>query len=121
MRRIAVAVLATVFSAGVARADTVKIPRNVNEAGMKAAKCSVDPKEIDEDLDAHELTGRLKLVGVYCWRAAYQGGSVYFIIELAALDKARLMQFLIWSTSKKRLVQTCSEISYRFIASHSDR
>ena len=103
MDRILLAAIALVIAAGIGRADTVKIPKDVIEAGWKKAECSVDLKEIGDEQEALALTGKLKLVEIYCWRAAYQAGSIYFIVEPAAPDKAQLMRFPIWSIKKKRL------------------
>src|SRR5262249_13910341 len=44
-----------------------------------------------------------KLVEVYCWRAAYQAGSIFFVVDPAAPDKARVLRFQYWSTEKKKM------------------
>lgn len=103
MIRAALAIAAVLTAAGFARADTVKIPRSVIEAGFKQAECSIDPKEIEDEQDAQPLGGTLTLVEVYCWRAAYQAGSIFFAVDPATPDLARLLRFPIWSTNKKRL------------------
>ncbi len=83
---------------------------------MKQAECTVDPKEIDDELDALALSGTLKLVEVYCWRAAYQAGSIFFAVDPKAPDKARLLRFPIWSTSKKQLDRSYSLTSPEYDA-----
>ena len=103
MIRSLLAGVALTAAAGNALADTVKIPKDVLEAGWKKAECSVDLKEAGDEQEAQSLTGKLKLVEIYCWRAAYQAGSIYFVVDPDAPDKAQLVRFPIWSISKKRL------------------
>ena len=108
MIRIALATIALMSAAAAARADSVKIPRSVLEAGFKQAECTIDVKEIDDEYEVQPLSGKLKLVEVYCWRAAYQAGSIFFVVDPAAPDKAQLVRFRTWHTGKKRLDWTHS-------------
>ncbi len=85
-------------------AEAVKIPLSVIEAGWKQAKCDVDLK--DEERQADPLGGGLLIVEVYCWRAAYQAGSIFFAVDPKATEKARLLTFPTWNG--KRLVQDTS-------------
>ena len=87
--------------AGAASADEVKIPLSVVEAGWKKADCDVELK--DEEREAADLGRGLKLVEVYCWRAAYQAGSIFFAVDPKAPDQARLLTFPTWIGKGKRL------------------
>ncbi len=103
MIRLTFAVIALGFVAAAARADDqIKIPFNVVEAGFKKAKCTNNDLQ-DEERTAEDLGGGLKLVEVYCWRAAYQAGSIYFAVDPKAPEKARLLRFHVWSSKAKKL------------------
>ena len=80
--RFALAVLATVAVIGPVRADDpIKIPFSVVEAGFKKAECTNDDLKDEERTEIEDLGGGLKLVEVYCWRAAYQAGSIFFAVD----------------------------------------
>src|SRR5688572_13981802 len=94
-------VLAAMCCTGLAHADSVKIPMSVLEAGWKQAKCDVELK--DEDREGESLGGGLLIVEIYCWRAAYQAGSIFFAVDPKSSDKARLLEFQEWGG--KRLIK----------------
>jgi hypothetical protein len=98
--------IAAVLLASQARAADVKIPLNVIDAGWKTAKCEVELK--DEEREGLELGGGVALVEVYCWRAAYQAGSIFFAVDPKAPDKARLLKFQTWAGKSKPLTTTYS-------------
>jgi hypothetical protein len=104
--RLAIVLIALLWAAGQAPAEPakIKIPKSAIEPGWKAANCDVELE--DEDYEAENLGKGLKLVEVYCWRAAYQAGSIYFAVDPKAPEHARLLRFTIWD--EKRLVQTLS-------------
>ena len=108
MMRTGLAIVALLSVVDLACADTVKIPKDVIEAGWKKAECTVDLKEVDDEQEALALSGKLKLVEVYCWRAAYQAGSIFFAVDPDAPDKAQLIRFPIWSAEKKRMAWSYS-------------
>src|SRR5262245_584075 len=104
MSRIAFAVLAVVLFAYTARAaDPIKIPFKVIQAAFKQAECTTELQDEDRS-EVQELGGGLKLVEIYCWRAAYQAGSIFLAVDPKAPDKARLLRFHLWSDETKRLV-----------------
>jgi hypothetical protein len=104
--RLAIVLIALLWAAGQALAQPakIKIPKSTIEPGWKAANCDVELE--DEDYEAENLGKGLKLVEVYCWRAAYQAGSIYFAVDPKAPEEARLLRFTIWD--ENRLVQTLS-------------
>jgi len=111
MRRIFPFGLAMIF-AGVAHVqaqaqDNIKIPLDVVQAGFKKAECSVELKDEEREV-AGALGGGLLLVEIYCWRAAYQAGSIFFIVDPKAPEKARLAQFPSWTGRGKRTVPDLS-------------
>jgi len=86
----------------VAQAETKNpVPRSAMTAGMKQAKCSLPFKEAAEGINVEALDGKLKLVELPCWRAAYQAGSIFFAVDPAAPGKARLLQFEYWGGKKR--------------------
>ena len=106
MTRKALAILVFVLFAGHARAaDPVTIPFQLVEAAFKSAECTNELTD-EPRTDVEDLNGRLKLVEIYCWKAAYQSGSIFFAVDPAAPEKARLLRFQVWS--KKGLVWTYS-------------
>ena len=50
-------------------------------------------KKVDDEQEAQPLSGKLKLVEIHCWRAAYQAGSIFFVVDAAAPDQAQLVRF----------------------------
>ena len=91
-------------------AEPVKIPHSVIEAAWKQAKCDVDLK--DEERQAESLGRGLLIIEVYCWRAAYQAGSIFFAADPNAPEKARLLKFPTWNG--KRLVSDLSITSAEY-------
>jgi hypothetical protein len=97
MIRTVFAILAVALIAMCARAaDPVSIPFQIVESAFKTAECSIDLKDEPRD-DVEDLAGLLKLVEIPCWRAAYQSGSIFFAVNPAAPEKARLLRFQIWT------------------------
>jgi len=97
------AALAVLLAAGtdaVAAPSPLPIPRNVIAAAMKKADCSLPLKDALAGIDLSELAGKLRLVEVPCWRAAYQDGSILFVLDPAAPAKAKLIQFQHWDGKK---------------------
>lgn len=103
MIRIALAVLAAVALAQNARAaDPIKIPFPIVQAAFKQAKCSIDLQD-EERTEVEELGGGLKLVEIYCWRAAYQAGSIFLAVDPKAPNDARLLRFSEWIRERNSL------------------
>lgn len=90
-------VIALALLATSAQAQSVSVPPGVVAAAFGTADCSIDSKDAAAGGQAPSLTGDLRLVEFYCWRAAYQAGSIFFAVDPAAPDKARLLQFPIWT------------------------
>ena len=84
-------------------ADPIKIPFPVVQAAFKKAECSIELQD-EERTEVEELGGGLKLVEIYCWRAAYQAGSIFLAVDPKAPERARLLRFHEWSSDKSRLV-----------------
>jgi hypothetical protein len=104
MIRLAVAIVAGIFTAvsfaSAARAaDPVNIPFDVVKTAFETADCTTELKDEPRE-NVEELGGGFKLVEVYCWRAAYQAGSMFLVLEPARPEKARLMRFQWWSNKK---------------------
>jgi hypothetical protein len=94
------AVLATLAVSGASASAAPAgppIPRNVITAAMKKADCSLPLKDALEGIDVSTLDAALKLVEVPCWRAAYQAGSILFVLDPKAPAKARLLSFQHWN------------------------
>jgi Protein of unknown function (DUF1176) len=108
MIRIAIAVVAVIALAQTARAsDPIKIPFTVVQSVFKTAKCTIELQD-EERTEVEELGGGLKLVEIYCWRAAYQAGSIFLAVDPKAPEKARLLRFHEWSSDRKRLISVYS-------------
>jgi hypothetical protein len=75
-----------------AEAETT-VPRAVIQAGMKKAKCDVPLADAVSDAEPADLGKGLKLIEVYCWRAAYNFGSIFFAYPAANPRKARVLAF----------------------------
>jgi Protein of unknown function (DUF1176) len=75
-----------------ARAEQKLIPPALLQAAMKKAECEMTREKPVNDI-TNDLGNGLKLVEVYCWRAAYNFGSIFFAVDPAHPDKARLLEF----------------------------
>lgn len=101
--------LAVVSVAGPARAaDPVNIPFDVVKKAFETAECTIELKDEPRE-NVEELGGGLKLVEVYCWRAAYQAGSIFLVANPAQPEKARLLKFQWWSNKKLNSVYSLTE------------
>lgn len=97
MKRVASAIL--IFAAMLAAsraAEPVNIPFPLVQTAFKTAECALDPKN-EPRTNVDDLHGLLKLVEIPCWAAAYQSGSIFFAVNPAVPDKARLLRFQTWT------------------------
>jgi hypothetical protein len=77
-----------------AQAQTIKLPGALLKQAFEKAECDIEFDEINKELEfAGQLSGRLKLLEVYCWRAAYNFGSIFFAVDPANLAGAMLLEF----------------------------
>jgi len=87
-----VVALAAALVGGIAAAEETALPASVMAEGMRTADCD-EPVNADSVIETDELGGGQSLVEVRCWRAAYQGGSIFFLVVAEAPDHARLLRF----------------------------
>ncbi len=92
MTRVAAAVLAATFLARIAAAEEAPLPASVMAEGAKTAECS-EPMNADSVIGTSNLGGAQSLVEVRCWTAAYQSGSIFFVMRKGAAERARLLRF----------------------------
>jgi uncharacterized protein DUF1176 len=86
--------LAALIAAASAHAASLKIPRQVIEAGLKSADCNVAYEEATTRLDDPYVLGDgQELQEILCWRAAYQYAGIFFVYSEASPDQARLLTF----------------------------
>ncbi|HTS39981.1 MAG TPA: DUF1176 domain-containing protein [Xanthobacteraceae bacterium] len=97
-----VAFSCAVIIASAARAEQVDpaVPKNLIVEGLKKAECDVPLDDAVASADVASLGGRLKLVTISCWRAAYNFGSILFALDPAAPGKARQLRFQIYAQKK---------------------
>jgi hypothetical protein len=89
-----------------APSQSLSLPKGLVADAFKKADCSVEIDEVINDLEPlGELSGGLKLVEVYCWRAAYNFGSILFAVNPKEPAKARLLRFKTLG-EKNRLIDT---------------
>ena len=93
---VAAAALATVLAGGLAArmaaSKAAALPASVMAAGMRTADCD-EPADAASVVDIDDLGSGQSLVEVRCWRAAYQSGSIFFVMQADAPDRARLLRF----------------------------
>ena len=92
MKRAAGAALIVGLAGQVAVAADATLPLSVMTEGTQAAQCDEEIKA-DSAGETGDLGDGQLLVEVRCWRAAYQAGSIFFVMTAAAPDKARLLRF----------------------------
>ena len=83
-------ILTAALTTGFASAERVALPRAVIEAGLKKAQCTIPPNEA-AILGTERLSGRLEIVEVSCWRAAYNAGSILFAVPENRPNRAQLL------------------------------
>ena len=105
MRLIAI-LLVLLFAQSALAQQKVQLPKGLVEDAFKKAECELDLDEAIKDLETSgELSGGLHVVEVYCWRAAYNFGSILFALDPAAPEKARLLSFRTLG-AKNNLIST---------------
>jgi hypothetical protein len=92
--RVAAAVLAVVCLARIALAEETPLPASVMADGAKTADCT-EEMNADSVVGTSDLGGGQALVEVRCWIAAYQSGSIFFLVRKGAADGARLLRFQV--------------------------
>lgn len=104
--RLILILLVALFAQPAFAQQKVQLSKALVEDAFKKAECEVELDEAIKDLEtAGELSGGLKLVEVYCWRAAYNFGSILFTLDPAAPEKARLLSFQTLG-AKNNLIST---------------
>jgi len=83
--------------------DPINIPFPTVQAAFKKGECSIELKDEPRE-EVQDLGNGLKLVEIYCWRAAYQAGSIFLAVDPKAPANARLLQFHEWSDRKNALI-----------------
>jgi len=77
-----------------AQAQTIKLPEPLLKQAFEKAECDIEFDEVNKELEfIGQLSGRLKLLEVYCWRAAYNFGNIFFAVDPANPGSARLLEF----------------------------
>jgi hypothetical protein len=80
------------LATGIAAAEEATLPASVMAAGARTADCD-EPIDADSVIESNDLGGGQSLFEVRCWRAAYQSGSIFFLMPANAPDRARLLRF----------------------------
>jgi hypothetical protein len=101
LRPALIAVLAAAVACSAAKAEKPELSRAVMLAGLKKAKCDVSPED-GGILESDEIGRGMKLVQVSCWRAAYNFGSILFLVPSKQPSKGRLVQLPDWDIENKR-------------------
>lgn len=110
------ALIAAVVSIGLPLAALAQsadggLPRAaIENAFKKATECLVPIEDAAKSADVYDLGGGKKLFIVKCWSAAYQSGSVVFVMDGAA--NARLMTFQDWDGKKFAPAFSLSEADF---------
>jgi Protein of unknown function (DUF1176) len=126
MTRIVFAILAvTLLNSPTRAADPIKIPFKVVDAAFKKAECTIELKD-EGRTEVEELGGGLKLVEIYCWRAAYQAGSIFLAVDPKKPDKARLLRYQHWTSKGLTWVYSLTEPTYdpetkKLASAHKER
>lgn len=92
--RILAAILLFLLTIAFAEAQTIRLPEPFLKQALDKAECDIEFEEANKEFEfAGVLGGPLKLLEVPCWRAAYNFGSIFFAIDPARAQDARLLQF----------------------------
>jgi hypothetical protein len=96
------AALAGFFMAALAsaQAQQLEIPRPVLEQAFQTADCQVPVEEAIKEPERHALGNDQQLIAVSCWTAAYNFGSVFFVMPANEPAAARLLRFRVLEERK---------------------
>jgi hypothetical protein len=86
--------------ASTAAAQTGDLPRAAVTAGLQQADCEMAIEDSLKEITSYALGHGLRLIQVPCWAAAYNFGSVLFVVDAKAPEKARLLNIPTWSQGK---------------------
>lgn len=107
---IAIILAVALPAAALAQAKDAGLPRAAIEEGFKKAECSVPIEDAAKAPDSFDLGGGQKLFIVSCWQAAYQSGSIVYVMDSAGA--ARLMTFQDWNGKKFAPAMSLSEADF---------
>jgi hypothetical protein len=97
-------------TAVLAQATNGTLPRAAIEDGLKKVECRVPIEDAAKALYPYDLGDGQKLFIVSCWQAAYQFGSIVFVVDRAG--GARLMSFQDWDGKKFAPALSLSEADF---------
>lgn len=103
--------LTAALTTGFASAEKITLPREVIDAGLKKAQCSIPPKDA-AIVGTERLGGRLAIVEVSCWRAAYNSGSILFAVPENRPQRAQLLSIETWQNGRVRSDYSVSAPGY---------
>ena len=93
--------LTAALTTGFASAERITLPREVIDAGLKKASCTIPPKDA-VIVGTERLSGGLTIVEVACWRAAYNSGSILFAVPENRPRRAQLLSIEPWQNGRVR-------------------
>lgn len=97
MRRLLIATLALAFVPPAA-AQSSPLPRPLVADALRESECTLSPDEALADLPpAQDLGAGQLLIEIPCFRAAYNSGSMFFVVDPAAPGERRLLRFRVWN------------------------
>jgi hypothetical protein len=100
LRKITIIIaLGSVFVRAAGAEAQAVLPPDVLAAGLQQAECETTPEDATASMQSFDLDGTSKLVKVACWLAAYNEGSILFVVDPAQPATAKLQQFMEWDTS----------------------
>ena len=88
------------------------VPLKLIERAFERDDCTVPLKEAAASAELAALGKRLKLVIIPCWRAAYNFGSILFVLDPADPNNVRQLKFEIWNGKKFISAYQLSNVSY---------
>ena len=91
--------------------DDPTIPTSLIAKAFEGDDCTV-PVGDAAAADVADLGKGLTLVTIPCWRAAYNFGSILFVLDPKAPEKARLLRFQVHDGKKLVTQKTLSNVSY---------
>jgi hypothetical protein len=90
--RVAAAALAAAIPCTFAVAAEAPLPASVMADAGRKAECS-EPMNANGVIATTSLGAGQSLVEVRCWTAAYQSGSIFFVVRKGAAARAQLLRF----------------------------
>jgi hypothetical protein len=103
--------LTVALTSSIAGPDKPALPNAIVTAALKQAQCGIPANEA-RVVGTEQLSHRLELVEMTCWRGAYNAGSILFAVPDGRPQDARLLMVERWQNGRVQPSYSISSPGY---------